>query len=360
MNGLSNVTRAVPPDELLMGIMACGGVREYYNACIEMERQSRSALSVAAQSTGLTVSSPFPPNAHELIETTVTGVARKKMSIIPMLIDAGLVTPLPNWWGIPSLRRRNSGGDQGRAHRTMVPDSRGERFVLKEGASSWPIFCTWSNFSFNVRELAIAQRLNSPLDTSHIEMAAYLNNEAVEDQAINGLTDEQGSAMTIDGMAAPGLLSTVANPTTFSYATWTGLTGAQIVDSVLGAIEAMRLTYPGLPLALMVPGNYSKILNTKYTTTYSTGTIRMALEELGPYGGKNLTVNIVDTLPNNRVVLAVMDKSVMDVVVGQTNVPISWKDGAGFNTNWVVLSCMIFRMFPDHNGLYGVNVGNLA
>lgn len=357
MSSIQRMTRAVPPDELLMGIMACGGVQQYYNACIEMERQERTALSASAAGLGMQVSSPFPTNTYEVVEGAVTGVARKKMTIVPALIDAGLVTPLPDWWSIPLLRRRKSGGDQGRAHRTMSPDSRGERFVLSEGSNAWPIFCTWTNFSFEVRELALAKRLGSPLDTSHIEQAAYLNNEAVEDQAINGATDEQGNTLTIDGLTAPGLLSSA---TTFSYATWTGLTGAAIVDSVLGAIEAMRLTYPGLPLHLFVPGNYSKILNTKYTTAYDTGTIRMALEELGPYGGRPLSVSVNDTLPNNRVILAVMDKSVMDVVVGQTNVPVSWKDGPGFNTYWVILSCMIFRMFPNADGLYGVNVGNLA
>lgn len=354
---IPGITRAVPPDELMLGIMACGGVQQYYNACIEMERQERTRLAASAQALGLQVSAPFPPNTHEVIESTITGVARKKMTIVPALIDAGLTTPLPDWWGIPSLRRRKRGGDQGRAHRTMSPDSRGERFVLSEGSNAWPLFCTWANFSFEVRELAYAQRVGSPLDVSHIEQAAYLNNEAVEDQAINGATDEQGNTLTIDGLTAPGLLS---SSTTFSYSTWTGLTGAQIVDSVLGAIEAMRLTFPGLPLHLFVPGNYSKILNTKYTTAYDGGTIRMALEELGPYGGKPLGVSINDTLPNNRVILAVMDKSVMDIVVGQTNVPVSWKDGPGFNTHWVVLSMMIFRMFPNADGLVGVNVGNVA
>lgn len=354
---IQRAIRAVPPDELLLGITACGGVREYYNVCLEMERQERTALSAAAGSLGMKVSSPFPPNTHEVIEDTITEVGKKKMTIVPALIAAGLVTPLPDWWGIPSLRRRHR-GEAGRAHRTMVPDSRGERFILQEGGTSWPIFCTWSNFRFSVRELAEAQRMGSPLDTDHIAQAAYLNNEYVEDQAINGLTDEQGSTMTIDGMGAPGLLN--ATGTTFSYATWTGLTGAQIEGEVLDAIEQLRINYAGFPLHLFVPGNYSKILNTQYSTTYNGGTIYQKLTQLGPYGGQNLGVSINDTLPNDRVVLAVMDKSVMDVVIGQTNVPISWKDGPGFNTNWVVLSCMIFRIFPNVNGLYGINVGNLA
>lgn len=354
---IQRAIRAVPPDELLFGITACGGVEQYYNACLEMERQERTALSAAASNLGMKVSSPFPPNTHEVIESTITEVGKKKMTIVPALIAAGLVTPLPDWWGIPSLTRRNR-GEAGRAHRTMVPDSRGERFVLQEGSTTWPIFCTWSNFKFSVRELAVAQRMGSPLDTDHIAQAASLNNEYVEDQAINGLTDEQGSTMTIDGMGAPGLLN--ATGTTFSYATWTGLTGAQIEGEVLDAIEQLRINYGGLPLHLFAPGNYSKILNTQYSTTYNGGTIYQKLTQLGPYGGQNLGVSINDTLPNDRVVLAVMDKSVMDVVIGQTNVPISWKDGPGFNTNWVVLSCMIFRIFPNSNGLYGINVGNLA
>lgn len=355
----SGVTRNVAPQQLLMGITACGGVEEYYNYCIQQEKETyrqfeRFAAANTANPQGRYLA-PYPDNAHEVIEDTVTETQRKTLGITEEFLSNGLVTPLPNWWAIPSLRRQRT-GEAGRSHRSMVPDSRGERFVLQRDGVSWPIYCTWSNFSFDARELAIGQRVGTPLETSHIAEATYLNIEAWEDQIINGLTDEQGSTMTIDGLSAPGILSSA---TTFDYSTWTGLSGAAIVDEVLGAIELLRLTHPG-PYTLFVPGNYSIALNKKYSTAFDSGTVRMALEELGPYRGRTLKVVLADTLPDNRVLLVQMDKRAVDLVVGQQNVPLSWKDNSGFNTYWVVLSCVIFRMFADYNGKYGVAVGNLT
>lgn len=341
------------PDQLQAGIAHFGGLADrvddkgnlisqgYYSACMSDDR--------------LRLGAPFPDNAHEIIEKAVTKVQRKRLSLVNDLIDAGLTTLLPDWWGIPSIRR-GSIGEAGRAHRTMVPDTRGERFVLQRGGTSWPIFCTWSNFSFNIREIEMGRRVGTPLDVSHISQATYLTNEAVEDQAWNGLTDEQGSVMTIDDLSAPGILS--ADSATWSYADWNTLTGAQIVDLVRGAIELLRITHPG-PYDLRVPGNYSLALTKQYSTTYAAGTVRYNLEQLGPYGGRNLRVKLDDSAPDHRAVLIQMDPESVDVVVGQQPVPVSWKDGPGWNTYWVVLACVIFRMFTNANGEYGVAVGNL-
>lgn len=351
------VYRDIPPDALLNGILACGGVQEYrlYSEQMERAQQRQMAALSAAAGLDIRVNQPFPDNAHEVIEDAVTRIATKPNAVMNAMMSAGLTTPLPNWWGIPSLRRQRL-GQAGRAHRSMVPDSRGERFVLQQDGVSWPIFCTWADFSFDARTIAIGQRMGTPLDVSHSEWATFLVQEANEDQIINGLTDEQGNEMTIDGMTAPGLLDSTV---TFTYATWTGLSGADILDVVQTEIEVLRLTHPGMPFTLLVPSNYSKKITSDYSAQY-TGTVLERLQKLGPWGGRNLEVIITDTLPNNRVVLAAMDKRVMDLVVGQQPVPISWKDGSGFNTYWVVLDCVIFRMFADKNGAYGVAVGNLA
>lgn len=349
---MNSAIRSAAPNELLLGIMACGGVKEYYNYCINEEKNKYN--EIARNSGNMRVASPYPDNAHEVIERAVTKVQKKRLNIVADLIAAGLTTSLPDWWGIPSLRRGRI-GNAGRAHRTMVPDSTGERFVLQRDGVSWPIFCTWANFSFNAREIAVGERMGTPLDVSHVEEATYLVNEANEDQAINGLTDEQGQTMTIDGLSAPGILSST---NTFSYPTWTGLTGAQIEAEVMGAIQSLRTTHPG-PFTVYYPGNYDSKMNSKYTTTYQSGTIRQELTNLGPYGGRNIEVKLSDTLPDDRVVVMQMDSEAVDVVIGQQPLPISWQDGPKWNTFWVVLDCVIFRMFANKNGDYGVAVGNL-
>lgn len=348
------VHQNIPPDALLTGIMACGDVESYYNFRLQEDRAQMQQMRAMAAQSGMRVQGPFPEGAHEVVEAAVTDIARKPLTFTQEFINEGLTTPLPNWWAIPSLRR-NRGGQAGRAHRTMVPDSRGERFVLDRDGVSWPMFCTWANFSFDIRELAIGQRMGSPLDVSHSEWATYLVLEAVEDQIVNGLTDEQGNVITIDGMSAPGLLGST---NTWTYATWTGLTGPQILAEVQSAISDLRVTHPNMPLTLFVPTNYSDILGADYTANYPKSVIAR-LQELGPYGGRNLRVVLADTLPDNRVVLIAMDRRAVDLVVGQQPVPLSWKDGPGFNTYWVVLSQMVFRMFASRDGVYPVVVGNI-
>lgn len=351
--------RDVPPDALLGGIAVCGSVKNYRKYCRQESKDARARFAAmnASQGTGasLQLSTIYPENAEEVIESAVTEIARKPLGVTAELLAENLVTPLPNWWAVPSLRRGRI-GQAGRAHRSMIPDSRGERFVLERDGVSWPIFCTWANFDFSIRELAIGQRMGAPLDVSHSEWATYLVQEANEDQAINGLTGPQGESLTIDGMSAPGLLGT---STTFTYADWNTLTGAQIVDLVQTQIEVLRQTHRNMPFTLLVPSNYSKKLTSQYTTLFK-GTILSFLEELGPWGGRKLKVVLVDTLPNDRVVLFASDKRVVDLVVGQQTIPVSWKDGPGWNTYWVVLNCVIFRMFADKNGDYGVAAGNLA
>lgn len=349
------VQRDVPPEALLNGIVACQGVRNYNHFRAQEDRAYIETMRSLAVAQGIRVAAPYPDDSHEVIESAVTQIARRPLGITQELLNEGLITPLPNWWGVPSLRRGRL-GQAGRAHRSMIPDSRGERFVLDRDGVSWPIFCTWANFSFDIRELAIGQRVGTPLDVSHSEWATYLVLEANEDQAINGLTDEQGNTMTIDGMSAPGILQSTA---TWTYATWTGLTGNQILGEIQDAIEALRVTHPGMPFTLFVPSNYSKIITGDYGTAYPK-TVLARLQDLGPWGGRNLKVVIVDTLPNDRAVIMAMDRRAVDLIVGQQPVPVSWKDGPGWNTFWVVLDCMIFRMFANKNGEYGVSVGALA
>lgn len=355
------LSRVLPSEvPIYSNIVACGGVKGYAAYRRHQEKENRKVLSAMARLSGtpeLAVNSLFPDHADEVIESAVTGVGRKRMVIANEFINAGLITNLPNWWAVPSLRRGRT-GEGGSAHRSMIPDSRGERFVLTRDGVSWPIYCTWANFSFDVRELAIGARMGTPLDTSHTTEAVYRVNEAVEDQTIHGATDESGNVLAFDGLTAPGLLSST---TTFDYTSWNdaGMSGADIEDVVLDAIELMRITHPG-PYMLIIPGNYTKKVNTQYTTTYDGGTILSKLEALGPYGGSKLRVVVADTLPDDRVILVQMDSSAVDMIIGQQPVPLSWQDGPKLHTFWLVLSCVIFRMFADKNGKFGVAVGDLT
>lgn len=298
----------------------------------------------------------LPQDAQRMIETAITTVGTDRLQIGLSMINGGLTTPLPGWWGVPQIGRGKVSPNAGYAKRSFVPDTRGERQVANLGYDYWPVFCTSDDFSFDIRTLETAGRVNYQIDTVHAEAATRNCNYAIEDQILNGLTDSEGNVMTINGLGAPGLLS---SPHTFTYSTWTGLTGAQILDAIQAGIAILRGNKYFGPYDVWLPSNYTEKLGKDYTTGYPK-TIMSRLKELGPYGGRALNIDFADLLPDDRVIIYQATKDNIDIVYGQGPTPVSWTDGPKFNTYWIVLACAVFRMFQNTNGDYGVVVGDLA
>lgn len=297
---------------------------------------------------------PLPDVDQSVIDDVVTTTGFVGQSIIPAMINAGMVKLIPNWVGVPSVKRKRI-GRAGIAHVSMVPETRGERFRVDQESDTYPLPCFWANFDYSVREEAHAARLGEGLDTTHIENATVNVNSRSEEQAIYGLVDKDGSAMKIDGLAAPGILSST---NVFDYATWTGLTGVQIVDIVNGALEKQRVAKRRGPQTLFLPGNYSFTVNKQFTAGYEK-TILSALREL-EYANRKLDVQIAESLPDNRVALMEMTRNTGQVVIGQQPTPISWLPSPGWRRYHMVVACMITMIVPDADGNYGVVVGDLT
>jgi len=305
------------------------------------------------------VQNPLPDVDQAVLDNVVTTVGPRGMTITNDLIqyaNGGLVYPVPNWIGVSSIKRRKA-GRAGAAKRSMVPENavRGERWRLDQGSNTWPLYCTWDHFDWTIREEAAAERLGDPLDTSHAENANENINLLIEDQTINGLTDKDGSPMTIDGLAAPGLLSSTHTTT---YSTWTGLTGKQIVDVVRGMLNTQRLHRKTGPQSLYLPGNFQSVTMDQYAAGYPK-TILAALKEL-EYNNLPLNIKVAEGLPDGVVVMIEMSRKTVQVAVGQGPVPISWTVPPGWRRYNMIVAAMVTMVFPDYDGNYGVVVGSIA
>lgn len=296
---------------------------------------------------------PLPKNTQELVDRAVVRVGRQRLVIVEDLLAAGLTFNLPNWLSVPSLYWEAI-GEAGHAQRTMVPKARGERQVMDRTGFTLPIFATWDDFSFDVRELLASERVGSPLDTTHVEQSARNVNDAFEDQAINGLD------FNIAGNATPGMLDST---NTFAYAggeAWdvAGHTGEEILTDTLGGIDVLQADGYYGPYNMWVPTTYGSKLNQDFKSGTS-GTILERLQAIQA-GGRSLMVKTADKLPANRTVIAQMTSDVVDVVVGQTPTAVSWEDGPGWERFFVVLGCLIVRVKANSAGNYGIAIGNLT
>lgn len=298
---------------------------------------------------------PLPKNTQEVIDKAVIEVGRSRLQFVNLLLSRGLIYSLPNWLSVPTLYWEKL-GDSGTARETMVPKARGERQVRDREGTTIPIYCTWDNFSFNARELAMGERVGVPLDTSHISMATRNVNERIEDTAING-------GPTIGGFDTPGLLNAPnVNREQFigdaAGREWTnsGKTGAGILRDVRLGANALRGDHKYGPYTLLVNGDDNAALDDDFKAN-SDKTIRQRLREL-EFGGSPLDIQVVDSMPANTVVMAQMTDDVMRMVVGQSPSVISWEDGPGWEREFVVLACLVPQFRDDYNGQSGIVILN--
>lgn len=303
---------------------------------------------------GLRAASPLPVDTQRVIDDAVVRVGRQRLVLVDDLIAEGLVYDLSDWLSTPTLYHERL-GEAGSAQRAMVPDARGENQVMDRTGVTLPIFCTFDDFRFNIRELAAAARVGAPLDVSHTEQATRNVNEAIEDQAINGL----GTGITIGGHSAPGLVS-APNKNTQAFVdteSWTHAnhSGADILADVQNMVAKAHTAGRYGPYNLYVPTAYDLKLNQDYASGYPKS-IRQRLEELA-FGGRPLRVRALDRMPDDTVGLVQMTSDVVRVVMGQQPIPVSWTPGPGWKTFFSVLACVVVQFRDDYSSKSGVVIG---
>lgn len=299
-------------------------------------------------------SRPLPEDAQRVLDRSIIRVGRERLVIVQDLIDAGLTYDLPNWLAVPLIQNDRI-NEAGNARRTMVPKARGERFVLDMTPAVIPVFCTWADFSFDIRTLLAAQRAGYDIDGAHAEMATRNVNIWIENQAIYG-----AGLQVTGGYTAPGFFTSPVNTTTYTGGeAWSasGHTGEEIHADVMAMIEALQADKFYGPYRLYVPLAYWNKLQFDYKSATS-GTI---LERLTAGMGSLLSIRPTEQFTGsdaNKTLMIQMTSDVVDVIMGQQPTVISWEDGPGFEKFFIVLACVITRIKSNYLGNQGYVVGN--
>ncbi len=293
---------------------------------------------------------PLTKDAEELFDTAVVDVGVERLNLVNDLMSEGLTFTIPDALGTPVVRWEQA-AKIGHAQRSMIPNPRGERQMPDRKLLSIPLFATWDDFSFGVRELRASARAGQPIDTSMISQATRRVNEGIEDAAINGIP------FNVSGNNAPGLLNAPSVNTFLIGTTWNTATGEEILTDVLNMVDILQADFKFGPYNLYVPTNHNNKLNEDFKAN-SDKTIRQRLEEL-MFEGRNLRIRVVDQLPDNRPTLMQMTNDVADVLMGQEPTIISWTDEPGFQFDFLVLAFIVVRFKDDFDGNSGIIVGNI-
>jgi uncharacterized linocin/CFP29 family protein len=298
-------------------------------------------------------SRPLPEDAQRMLDNTLIRVGRQRLNIVSDLLNAGLTFDLPNWLAVPTIQWERI-GEGGSARRTMVPKARGERFILDMTPASLPVYCTWADFSFDIRTLLAAERAGYNIDTAHAEMSVRNVNITIEDQAVRG-----AGLQVTGGFTAPGFFTSgfAVNTDTFvDNEAWTasGHSGEDIHGDVVALIELLQADKFYGPYRLYVPMNYWNKLQFDYKSGTSGSTMERILDGMDGV----LSIRMSEHLPADKVLLVQMTSDVVDVITGQQPTLVSWEDGPGWERFFVVMACIIVRIKSNILGNQGFAIGS--
>lgn len=302
--------------------------------------------------------SPLPPDAERVIDQAVVDVGLERLVIIADLMAAGMTFKLDDPLSVTFLEWESQ-SKTGGAQRTMHPGARGENQLPDRTQYRIPIYATTEHFQLGIRTLRASQRVGAPLDVNIVKQSARRINEALEDAAWNGATTRAGTAFKVDGYDAPGIL-THSSINTYAYTggeAWdvVGHTGEEILTDTLEMVEKLQNDHFYGPYNLYVPTSYGLKLMEDFKSNSSL-TIQQRLQELVA-GGRGINVKVADQLPANKTVLMQMTDDVMDVIVGQETIPLTWESANGMERFWMLLAFIIPRVKADYDGNCGICVG---
>lgn len=298
---------------------------------------------------------PLPDDSQRLFDKVVIGVGRNRLVIADDILSSGLTFPLDNWLAVPELYWEQS-GDVGNVRVVMDPSSRMDSSMAKREGKTMPIPAIVADFDLGQRELLVSQRAGVPLDTGLFENHVRRVNEQVEDIFINGWAAANGNEIF-------GLLN-APNVNTVTYVdseAWdaAGHSGADILTDVQAMAAANKSDNFFGPYTLAIEPNYENKLNEDYVSGYPK-TIRERLLELR-YGGEPLRIITADQLPDDRTILYQRTSNVVQAVVGQTPIQVSYSlNGHPYGPrSFAVVACVLPRVRDTFDDTSGVCTGNV-
>ena len=279
-------------------------------------------------------------------------VRRERLGGVEDLISKGLTYTLGNGMGTIVLEW-NDVSDAMEAELTMDALSRGkgDRVTFQHNYLPLPIIHV--DYEINARFLAVARRMNNPIDTTSAERAGRRVLEKLEDMLFTNTTYSFGG---VDARGRNTIYSYINHPDRNLVAigtNWDDIAanvGATIVNQVLDLKQASLDDYFYGPWQLYIPSNYETVLDQDYDATTPGTTIRERILKIAGVSG----IKVIDHLPDDNVLFVQMTKDVVRLVRGLGLQNVQWKEEGNMVTKFKVLTIQVPQIRSDMNSRSGI------
>lgn len=281
------------------------------------------------------------------LDEAVMKIAEQRLVGANDLVSRGLVYNLGNPMGTTVLENHTI-SDAMEAELTMDGVSRGKGDRPVYGTTYLPIPIIHVDYEINTRVLSASRNMGNSLDTSSAERAARRVAEKVEDMLFTNTSYKFGGGYIYSYVNYPDRI-----PVTLStYGQWdaSGITGANIVNSVLAMKQASINNYHYGPWVLYIPTGYETVLDDDYDATTPGTTIRERIMKIA--GIKD--IKVVDRLTAHNVLLVQMTPDVVRMVMGLGLQNIQWQTEGNFVNKYKVLTIQVPQIRSDYNGKTGI------
>ena len=294
----------------------------------------------------------LPREAWELIDTVLIRVAKERfVGIADLNSYPGTSFNFDGMSASVYTRKRVS--EVGAATVAVNPDNASDSAILDLDDLSVPMLVTYKDYHMDTKHMAMASRINLPIDTALVEEATISVTRALEDNLFNGQVTANGSTMY--GYTTFPDRQTYTIPTS-----WTTATPSEIFGDLNSMISlSMQANHFG-PWVLYIPWQYQSRLNEDYLPnggTSTTGSIRKRLMEI-----PNLAdIKVADVLADDNVVLVEMSSSTVQLINGMPMRNLLWEPPG--QPNWMhkfkVMTIAVPLLISDYNGQCGIVHGSV-
>jgi uncharacterized linocin/CFP29 family protein len=306
-----------------------------------------------------TNANPFMVNASatlrrdewKQLDEALIDVSRARLGGVQDLLDKGLTYNLGNAMGTTVLEWHDV-SDALSVELTMDGVTRGKNDNLVFQTNYLPIPILHVDYEINARHLEASRKLGNPLDTTLAERAAR---RILEKQEQMLFTDTTYAFGTKDDRDRNKIYSYVNFPdrNTVSLGTaWdaSAKTPAGILNDVLNMKKASIAAYHYGPWMMYICTDYEVVLDDDYDTTTPGKTIRERLLAIDGIQG----IKVIDTLPDNTVLLVEMKKETVRLINGFGLTTIAYTEEAGMLNKFKVMAIQVPQIRSDQNGKCGI------
>ena len=280
------------------------------------------------------------------LDEAILPVAESRLNGIQDLISNGLVYNLGNALGTTVLTSETV-SDALVAELSMDAKKRGNNDRVNYGTVHLPIPIIHVDYEINERVLAASRALGNPLDATMAERAARKVAEKLESMLFTDTDYSFGGGKIYSYLNYPHRNETV----NLKNNSWThdDTTAANIVADVLAMKQQSINNHFYGPWMLYIPTEYETLMDQDYDTTRG-NTLRNRILAIAGIQG----VKVIDTLPNNNVLLVQMTSDVVRLVRGMAIQNVQWEAEGGMVNNFKVMTIQVPQIRSDYNDKTGI------